>query len=102
MNIKKNSRGFTLVELMIAISVVIIVVFVGVYLFGTGSRKLEDSAFSWAQGMGYSPTSAMCSKMDSDGDTYVSCAIRVLEKEEPIGLECNWITGDCKLQIPGW
>lgn len=89
--------GITL-ELIIATSVVAILICIGVYFFGTGSPEMETAARIWAQDMGYIPVHSTCSRMDSDGDIHVSCDIRIQEQGEPIALECNWLTGDCKIQ----
>ena len=46
---KKGSRGFTLLELMIVISIMLILVSVGVPLYQSSVRKASSSSMDWGQ-----------------------------------------------------
>jgi hypothetical protein len=45
-------------------------------------------AKQWAAEMGYEPLGVVCADRDSDGDGYVSCALRVAGAEQPVQIEC--------------
>jgi hypothetical protein len=45
-------------------------------------------AQQWAAAMGYEPMGIVCADRDSDGDGYVSCALRVAGAEQPVQIEC--------------
>jgi prepilin-type N-terminal cleavage/methylation domain-containing protein len=76
-----NSRGFTLVELLIVVAVIGVVCFgfLGMCTVQSASSRAED-AKSFATGLGYDIRGASCMNRDSDGDGYVSCTVSVADK----------------------
>ena len=51
-----------------------------------------DNAAKWAEDLGYEVIAAKCGTFDSDDNGYVSCTIRVKDREELIYVECPSIT----------
>lgn len=103
---KRTSRGFTLIELMIVVSILGIIA-VGV-IFGVtkwllagegGVYDLKDAAEVWAHKLQYQVVATECSNIDSDGDFYVSCDVRVVGQEAPLALECHVVTQRCKRRM---
>lgn len=68
---------------------------------GPSPEYAVQQARRWAQDMGYEQVLGVsCSAIDSDGDGYLSCALR-LANGPPVALECRRSYGDgCKL-VPG-
>lgn len=63
-------------------------------LAGCGSiaSNNADNATKWAEDLGYEVIAAKCGTFDSDDNGYVSCTIRVKDREELIYVECPSIT----------
>lgn len=114
---KANKRGFTLIELIITVTILIVVVaIVGVAVGGCvgcggDKAKATDSAKAWAEAMGITPKGVSCVDHDTDGDGYVSCTVSEASKDggtKMHSLECahswSWNSG-CrkpKLGAPGF
>ena len=62
----------------------------------------EQDARTFVGKLGYGVLGASCTNMDSDGDGYVSCTVRVTGKAEPLAVECAsrwaWLKSGCRLQ----
>jgi hypothetical protein len=65
-------------------------------------ERLEDTAKTYVQRLGYTPVGASCMNRDSDNDGYVSCTVTVKNMVAPMAVECasRWrlLTQGCKLQ----
>jgi len=67
---------------------------VGMLSVGCGdiADNNADNATKWAEDLGYEVIAAKCGTFDSDDNGYVSCTIRVKDREELIYVECPSIT----------
>lgn len=106
MNVRRAQSGFTVVELMIVVSIVGVIV-AGVFFFGIrgfsyGGDGVKTEAETFARSMGESYTGINCVTYDSDGDGYVSCTI-FRSGKDPLPIECarKWSRNSgCKLAMP--
>jgi len=107
-------KGFTLVELLITVAVVVIialgvVVAVGGLSCSRGEdvkKQAEEGAWAWAESMKLKPEAVSCVPQDSDGDGYIACSISVKKKDGEIkiyAIECaggyTWNKG-CRTPKP--
>lgn len=51
-------------------------------------------AREWAREAGYSTLSTNC--LEPNGGMYTQCSVFIVEKEDPINLSCNNLTGTCE------
>ena len=101
-------RGFTLVELMIAVGILGILVVLGVAAFRgcTDSKaSAEEEARAYAQSMGINLKGVSCMDRDTDGDGYVSCSLSVAQKNgedriEPIECAARWSWNNSGCKVP--
>jgi prepilin-type N-terminal cleavage/methylation domain-containing protein len=103
----KNSRAFTLIELMIVMAiggVVLLIIGGGIYKFAFNSHDTAESeAAKWAKKMNYDVQGVDCVDLDSDGDGYVSCTIALKGNPNPVAIECARsmsLNNGCRLQKP--
>lgn len=58
---------------------------------GENKKIAEEEARQFAADLGFTPETIQgvaCSSSDSDSDGYVSCAIMIKNKEQPLNAEC--------------
>ena len=75
---RKQSKGFTLIELMIVLAVVGIVLVLGVNVvagFISRGDEAREAAITWTTEMGMDTSAVSCADRDTDGDGYVSCNV---------------------------
>lgn len=67
-------------------------------------KSAKQSARRYADDLGYKVVGVACTSVDTDGDGYVSCSVRVEGREDPLALECSrgdWsFTEGCKVAMP--
>jgi hypothetical protein len=92
-------RGLTvdglIVILVILTGVVALVAAVAIRKKRSSLDAMEDSARDWARQNGYVPLAATCSGISED--LFMRCTARVANRDEPFGLECSIINGNCVL-----
>lgn len=103
--------GFTLIEALI--SILLLAIFVGVLVMAAtrliSNPDTDTEARAWAAKMGLEVRDISCTKLDTDGDGYVSCTIssKRMGGSGPVQLtaiECatRWsINEGCKMQKVG-
>lgn len=79
--------------------------FVVVLLVGCGNPEVaKQAARRYATDLGYKVSGVACTSTDTDGDGYVSCSVRVDDREDPLALECTrgelTLTDGCKVALP--
>jgi prepilin-type N-terminal cleavage/methylation domain-containing protein len=88
------SRGFTLIELIIVMSILGFIVALAGFIFKSCSSSrntAEEEARVYASKMGMTLKGVSCMNRDTDDDGYVSCTLNVIEKdgkENSIPIEC--------------
>ena len=99
-----KAHGFTLVELMIVVSIVGVIVGGGAYIFRScqsNADTAEVEAQAYAKKLGLEVVGVSCTDQDSDNDGYVSCSVSHRENGkltiQPVECAKKWSTNSgCK------